>query len=274
MLLDKLLVAYSHLPHHPGKGSVYERLLPRVRDSWQAPRLRTRYGVRFECDLNDKPAREIYYSGFELKDCRVLKRLVKRGSVAIDAGANIGYYSLLIAKWMDGEGAVHAFEPFPETAQRFERNLKLNPDLSPIVRLHRSALSDFTGKLSMSVPDQKNQGCNYLGGGGSNEVPVTSLDAFSEEERFKRVDLIKIDVEGSEVALLKGAEQTIRRFRPILMIEVNPSTLQRFGYASRDLIESIGRLGYRMHYASRWGLRLLERLPVYGEEPNIYAFPI
>jgi len=273
MLLEKLLVGYSRLPHHPGKGAVYERLLPYVRDAWQAPRLRTRFGVRFECDLRDKPTREIYYSGFELKDCRVVKRLVKPGNVVIDAGANVGYYSLLIAKWMRGEGAVHAFEPFPETARRFERNLKLNPHLQPIVRLHRSALSDFTGKLSMKVPDQENQGCNYLEKGG-DEVSVTTLDAFCEKEGLNRVDLLKIDVEGSEVALLRGAEQTIGRFHPVLMIEANPSTLQRFGYTSRDLIEGIGRYGYRLHYASRWGLKLLERLPVYGEEPNIYAFPL
>jgi hypothetical protein len=142
-----------------------------------------------------------------------------------------------------------------------------------VVHLHRLALSDFSGKMNMTVPDRKNQGCNYLGGAGGDEVEVTTLDAFCEKERLIRVDLVKIDVEGSELALLKGAEQTIRRFRPVLMIEVNPSTLQRVGYESRDLIEAIGRYGYHMHYAGRLGLKLLERLPVHGEEPTIYAFP-
>ena len=57
------------------------------------------------------------------------------------------------------------------------------------------------------------------------------------------------------------------------MIEVNPSTLQRFGYTARDLIEAIGQYGYRMYYGIRLGLKLLKRLPVNGEEPDIYAFP-
>jgi FkbM family methyltransferase len=218
--------------------------------------------------------REIYYVGFDRKDCRILRRLVKPGDVILDAGANVGYFSLLFAKWLHGSGMVHAFEPFAETIRRFERNLELNAELRPMVRLHRLALADFTGNLGMSVPDQGNQGCNFLGGAGSTKVDVTTLDAFCEREHLDRVDLIKIDVEGSEVALLRGAEQTIRRLRPVLMIEVNTATLQRAGYTSRDLIEAIARHGYRLHYADRLGLRLLRRCPAYGEEPNIFAFPI
>jgi hypothetical protein len=58
------------------------------------------------------------------------------------------------------------------------------------------------------------------------------------------------------------------------MIEINPATLQRSGYTALEVIEAIGRHGYRMYYAGRFGFKLLQRLPVYGEEPNIYAFPI
>jgi FkbM family methyltransferase len=274
VLLDRLLVAYSHLPHHPGKGAVYQHLLPRVSETWQTPRLRTRFGARFECDLRDKLTREIYYYGFELKDCRVLRRLVRPGQVVIDAGANVGYYSLLIASWLRREGSVHSFEPFPDTASRFTRNLSLNPQLRGVIRLHRMALSDFTGTTGMNVPDGLNQGCNFLGEGGERKVPVITLDEFCDREGVERLDLIKADVEGSEMALLRGAEQTLRRFRPILMIEVNPTTLRRFNYMAQDLIGAIGSYGYRLHYASRWGLRLLTRLPADGEEPNIFAFPI
>lgn len=273
MLLDRLLVAYSYLPHHPGKGAVYNRLLPLVKRAWQEPRLHTQFGVRFECDLNDKVTRLIYYTGFNRKDCRIVRRLIRSGDVVIDVGANVGFYALLAAKWMRGRGEVHAFEPFPETARRFERNLELNSQLRSMVQLHRIALSDFVGKARMNVPDQGNQGCNHLGPTGDCEVEVSTLDAFCERQRLTRVNLIKVDVEGAEVALLKGAEATIRRFRPILMIEVNPATLQRSGYTALDVIEAIGQHGYRMHYAGWLGLKLLQRLPVYGEEPNIYAFP-
>src|SRR5271170_3517804 len=98
-MLDRLLTAYSYLPHHPGKGKVYNRLLHHVESTWKGLRTRTRYGVHFECDLSDMVPREIYYTGFDRRDCRVLKRLVKPGSVMLDVGANIGYFSLLCAKW-------------------------------------------------------------------------------------------------------------------------------------------------------------------------------
>jgi FkbM family methyltransferase len=274
MLLDRLLIAYGLLPHHPGKGAVYDRLLPAVKSSWKAPRLRTRYGVRFECDLADKLTREIYYCGFDRKDCRILKRLVKPGHVVLDAGANVGYFSLLCAKWMHGRGVVHAFEPFPTTAERLTRNLALNPQLKPIITLHRLALSDVTGRMGMSVPDQSNQGRNFLSATGPVNVKTTSIDAFCENEGLARVDLIKVDVEGSEVALLRGAEETIRRHRPMLMIEINPSSLENFGYKASDLAEAISCHAYRLHYAGRYGLKLLQRLPAFGEERNIFAFPL
>jgi len=274
VVLERLLVAYGHLPHHPGKGMIYDRLFPLVESSWEAPRIRTRFGVRFECDLTDKVTREIYYTGFDRKDCRILKRLVKPGDVILDAGANVGYFSLLCARWMRAKGVVHAFEPFPQTVRKFERNLELNPGLQPVVHLHRAALSNFIGTMGMCVPDQRNQGCNFLSSTGGLNVDVTTLDSFCENGQLSRIDLIKIDVEGSEVALLQGAEQVLRRFRPVLMIEANPCALKNFGNAPLDLIQAITRHGYRLSYAGRFGLKPLLRLPTYGEEPNVFAFPI
>jgi FkbM family methyltransferase len=274
-ILDRALVAYSYLPHHPGKAVIYEHAMPRVESTWDKPRFRTRFGVRFECDLADKLTREIYYVGFDRRDCRVLRGFVKRGDVILDVGANIGYFSLLFAKWLRGTGAVHAFEPFPATILRFERNLDLNPELRSVICLHKLAVSDFVGSMSMAVPDEGNSGCNYLTGENQGEIKVTTLDAFVQQERLSRLDLLKVDVEGAEVGLLQGAEETINRFRPVLMIEINPSTLQRFGKTAADVVILLGGYRYRMSYASRLGtLKPLSHLPVYGEEPNIFAFPI
>ena len=274
-ILYRALVAYSYLPHHPGQGFIIDRILPRLEPPLNRLRPRTRFGIRFECDLTDKLTREIYYYGFDRRDCRVLSRLVESGQVVLDIGANIGYFSLLFAKWVGATGAVHAFEPFPETVLRFKRNLELNPRLKSIVRIHELAISDSVGSLSMAVPDQGNSGCNYLRTDGSQTIKVTTLDAFVQQERLSNIDLIKIDVEGSEVALLEGARETIERFRPVLMIEVNPSTLQRFSKTSADLIELLGKHRYRMSCATRIGtLKPLSCLPIYGEEPNVFAFPI
>jgi FkbM family methyltransferase len=272
--IDHALVAYSYLPNHPGKSKIYERLLPYVSSTWDAPRLRERFGVKFECDLRDKVSRYIYYTGFDRRNCLVLKRLIKPGNTVFDIGANIGYFGLLFAKWMRGAGTVHAFEPFPQTARRFERNLDLNPELRAMVRLNRIALSDFAGTIAMSVPDEGHSGCNHLNADGSEMNNVMTLDAYVQREELTRIDFIKIDVEGSEVALLQGAEVTLSRFHPVLMIEVNPTALRRFGKTATELIGALTRLGYKMSYATRTGkLKRLKRLPVFGEEPDIFAFP-
>lgn len=124
----------------------------------------------------------------------------------LDVGANVGYYSLLFAKWLKGLGVVHAFEPFPATASRLRRNLELNPDLQGIIRLHQVALSDRAETVSMAVPDSTNSGCNYLSNDLAGAIPMLTLDGFVEREKLARIDFLKVDIEGSEVAFLRGGD--------------------------------------------------------------------
>jgi FkbM family methyltransferase len=263
-----ILSAYGALPHHPGKGMLIEHFLPPLGAAHER-RKRTRFGIRFECDLDDKLSRAIYFSGFEVPDIRALRRIVKRGDVVLDVGANIGYYSLLFAKW---RAVVHAFEPFPDTARKLHRNLDLNPTMT--VSVWETALSDHVGEISMSVPDMTNCGCNYVTS-AAGAIQATTLDAFVDAHDLRQIDFIKADVEGSEIAFLHGAVETIKRFRPKLMIEINPATLRRFERTAADLVELLGRCRYRLATATTFGrFRPLDRLPVYGQEPNVYAFPI
>lgn len=273
-LLDGLLTAYSYLPTHPLKGRIYDRFVPGL--NLTSKRQRTRYGVKFECDMSDKVEREIYWTGFNSRDVRALHKLIKPGMTVLDLGANIGYFSLLCAKWMHGQGVVHSFEPFPQSAAKFARNRQLNPDLAPLVRLHQLALADFVGDVSMDEPDKNNAGCNHISPGSKGSIPVTTLDKWVEDNNVARIDLIKVDIEGAELAFLSGASETIKRFRPILMIEVNESTLVRFGSTSVDLLDRIEQLGYSVFEADRFGLNLvpLPRIPGMGDEPNVYCFPV
>ena len=125
----------------------------------------------------------------------------------------------------------------------------------------------------MNAPDPSNPGANYVADTGDTPITSTTLDLFAEQVGLQRLDLIKVDVEGAEISLLRGGEATIRRFRPILMIEVNTTTLARFGHTPLDLLSEIGRFGYRFWVANRLGvLRPLESLPVSGA-PNVFAFP-
>lgn len=126
----------------------------------------------------------------------------------------------------------------------------------------------------MAVPDSTNCGCNFVAA-GPGKIRRTTIDAFIQSQALERVDLIKVDIEGSEIAFLEGAAETIAKFRPRLMIEVNSLTLQRFGKTSAELVGLLGKYRYQLATATTiGGFKPLDRLPVYGEEPNVYAFPI
>lgn len=272
-VVDQTLTLYSYLPYHPGKGTICRRFFPCVSTEWQTPRTRSRFGIRFQLDLQDKIAREIYYYAFSPRDIRALHRLIGPGQHILDIGAHIGYFSLLFAKWVGMRGSVNSFEPCPKTRERLLRNSSLNPKLRERMKIHEVGLSDHDGYASIVSPDATNSGCNYIDS-RSGDIKITTLDHFVERNRISRIDLIKVDVEGSECALLEGARETIRRFRPRIVIEVNASTLARFGKEPSDLLEQLRGANYGLYVSDRWGgLNALNRIPGIGEEPNVYAIP-
>jgi FkbM family methyltransferase len=272
-VVDQSLTMYSYVPYHPGKGTICRRLFPYASGECKAPRTRSRFGIRFQLDLRDKIAREIYYYAFSPRDMRALHKLIGPGQHIFDVGAHIGYFSLLFAKWVGRRGSVNSFEPCPKTRERLLRNSSLNPKLQARVQVHDLGLSDHDGYASIISPDATNSGCNYIDS-GRGDIRITTLDHFVESNRISRIDLIKVDVEGSECALLEGARETMRRFRPRIVIEVNASTLRRSGKEPIDLLEQLRAAGYSLYVSDRWGrLNGLNRVPGIGEEPNVYAIP-
>jgi FkbM family methyltransferase len=272
-IVDQSLTMYSYLPYHPGKGAICRNLFPYASSEWQAPRTRSRFGIRFQLDLTDKIAREIYYYAFSPRDLRALHKLIQPGQHIFDVGAHIGYFSLLFAKWVGKRGSVNSFEPCSKTRACLLRNSSLNPQLRQRMQIHDVGLSDHEGYASIVSPDATNSGCNYIDSFGG-DVRITTLDRFVETNRISRIDLIKVDVEGSECALLEGARETLRRFQPRIVIEVNASTLQRSGKEPVDLLEQLRAANYGLYVSDRWGrLNTLDRVPGIGEEPNVYAIP-
>jgi FkbM family methyltransferase len=147
----------------------------------------------------------------------ILHELVPPGCTAIDVGANRGYYSYALARIA---GRVEAFEPNPVLA-RFARQ-----KLGPKVRIHQVALADREGREKFYVPQDEHGVDQHLGGNLGNiygssryaehEVRVATLDSFG----FDEVGFIKIDAEGSEIAVINGAKDTIARCRPNLVVEL------------------------------------------------------
>jgi FkbM family methyltransferase len=138
---------------------------------------------------------------------------VKPGSTVIDAGAHIGTHSLSFSRLVGAKGRVYAFEPQRKVFRELVHNLRLN-GIDNVVPL-RYALGHTAAVVDMDPPVARNEGATSVGSGG-DRVELRTLDSFG----FRNVSLIKIDVEQFEDFLLEGAQLTIARNRPVILIEI------------------------------------------------------
>lgn len=140
-------------------------------------------------------------------------KYIKPGSTVIDAGAHIGIHTVVLARLVGSSGRVYAFEPQRKLFRELVFNLRLN-GMNNAVPL-RYALGHTAGVVEMDSSTSGNEGGTALGKGG-DRVELRPLDSFG----FRNVSLIKIDVENFEDFLLEGAQLTIARNRPVLIIEI------------------------------------------------------
>ena len=205
-------------------------------------------GIRFRLDLSDYMQWSAYF-GVERELREKLYGLAAPGNVAIDIGTNIGEVLLNLASRVGPTGRAIGFEPNPDTRERCLQNLALNPGLPAVV--HSIALGDAEGELSLGRPCLSNSGGDRIMGDGQGTIPVrvTTLDRFAEAEGIGHVDLIKIDVEGFEMHVLRGGEQVIRRDRPVLFIELSDENLRAQDGSAAELVEWLERQDYSVAHA-------------------------
>ena len=186
--------------------------------------------------------------------------LISPGTRVLDIGANVGIYALPWAAISTGV-TVHCFEPNPAVRARLARNVALNR-LGSRVRLHPEALSDRAGTATLYGSDDMsslNQGVYSGRQAAPVEVPLARLDDVLVEEG-PPISLMKIDVQGHELEVLRGAETLISRHRPALILEHEDDLYRSVAEAEQrktGLARLLSRLGYETLYISRWGSDLL-----------------
>lgn len=181
---------------------------------------------------------------------RALEAIVGREWVCLDIGANIGPIALTLGE-LCTRGEVHAFEPVPDTFGFLQTNIARSA-AGQRVHAHQIALGDRAGEVVINYNPEFSGGAfvsSRLEHGERCSVPAATLDDWVTENAVERIDLIKIDVEGSELTVLDGAAATLRRFRPALVVELNPITIRRMGGIDpRDLYRRLcslyGRFGH------------------------------
>ncbi len=198
---------------------------------------------------DDWLGRAILCGGLENAERSVVEHILQPGMNVLDIGAHHGLYSLLASRKVGAGGRVLAFEPSPRERRKLLRHLRLNRCTN--VQVEACALGSTPGESDLFVVDSFNTGCNSLRPPDTPEstqrlrVPVLTLDGCLQRLKMERVDFVKLDVEGGEMEVLKGATGLLaRRPRPLLLCEVQEIRTRPWGYAAREIIEFLRSRGY------------------------------
>jgi FkbM family methyltransferase len=207
-----------------------------------------RQGLRWHLDLRDNLQAVLYYAGrYEPAVTRFLRAELKPGDVVLDIGANIGLHSLGAAKQLrdlGGDGRVIAFEPAADSLEKLRAAAECNK-LADLITLVPAALGERKHKATLHADsryDPADSGVRSLQADGEvvQDVPVIRLDDWAREHSLERLDVVKLDVEGSEAAALGGASRTLIRLQPrAVLVEDKRPDLRRRLHAVLD------ELGYR-----------------------------
>jgi len=185
-------------------------------------------------------AREV----FELRDYEKYFRL-QEGQTIIDVGAHIGCFTIRAAQIVGREGKVFSFEPSSENFSFLRKNIAINGlhnveafncalsgEDRPDAELY---ISKSSGSNSLFMRKGKGMECTK-----PERVPLRTLDSMVQQAKLSRVDILKLDAEGSELAILRGGKDTISRFHPNITGEAHPS----FSDSGQSILDYLARFGY------------------------------
>lgn len=246
------------IPLPPARKWRVARYISGRLESPQSPSMTTimHEGFRMHLDLSESYERTMYYSGlYNPWLTLIFRHLLRSGDTVVDGGANIGYFSLLAGMCVGLKGHVHAFEPIPRSYQALLTNLNLNS--APQIRANLSALSSDERELQFYLPADVKTG-RPLGRLATAVVHKTdehlcarstTLDAYAAASGLQHVRLIKLDVEGSEVAALEGMRHLLSEQRiDYLVCELNTTLLDTSGIPRSAVRDTVSEFGYRAFY--------------------------
>ena len=190
-------------------------------------------------------AYRVYKDKVEARLIDHLHQYVTAGSIAIDVGANIGFFATRFATWVGPEGKVIAIEPDQQNLKLLKAEIQ-KLKYQERVETHLAAASDKIGTVRL-LRNEVHPGDHRISQTANGDlVKSVTVDMLVNCHRTRHVSFIKIDVQGAEMLVLKGALETIRRERPALLVEIDQTALSQFGSSSTALVRVLAKEGYRM----------------------------
>jgi FkbM family methyltransferase len=219
---------------------------------------------------------------YEADSIRLLERIIAPGMTFVDVGANVGQYSLVASRLVEPGGKIYAIEPTPAVIELLERNVVRNNLTN--VQICRLAIIDRNGEADFYLSRARRIGTSSLfenrrSRGGKIRVSCQTLDAFAAAQGLDKIDVVKLDIEGSEYAAIEGAPGVFAGADPpVMFIEFNEYMLRRAGRSCAELYGLLRDLGYALFRADARGASeyRLEHALAQDEsskEVNVLAWP-
>lgn len=253
-LLYRAVSVYTrYSPITKGKALLVNRLME-LRLPVFSDTIRTADGRTFEFNSGTRQAYEVFFCGtHEKAETALIRRIVAKGDSIIDVGANIGWYTSLISRIVGPSGKVVALEPVPRTFEALTRTLELNSSSDNVILLQILCTEQKGFHTILEFPDlhpglsseQPIANSRYI----AHKVRAMGLDDIIAECRLKRVQLIKLDIEGGELSALLSASQSLRSgMVESILLEVNNERAMAFGYRFADCLDYLQNIrdGYEI----------------------------
>lgn len=213
----------------------------------------------------------------ERQEVSFILSALKPGMIFFDVGANAGLFAISAAKKLGGKG-VFAFEPCSSTCELLKRNLQLNGLAG--VNVIQSALGESVGGGVLQINVRGRDGLNTLGRAthpdskvvGQENVPITMLDVFMQEHNVPRVDVMKVDIEGAELMMFRGARDLLARAdAPLILYEGFGALTRGFGYHPVEILWFLESCGYSLFVLNSESGEISELKPDYQYDSMVIA---
>ena len=200
--------------------------------------------------------RAIFVNGiYDPNSIVAVNSLLPKDGVFIDVGASFGLFSMLAVSSVGANGHIIAIEPSSRDYNRLVDNININ-DLGNSISAYHLAISNESGTALLNIATEERSALNTLGTDFSfkgvdkvakETVDAISLDDFVVANQIKRIDVIKLDIEGSELKALQGSKKTIAKFHPVIMLGVNTNALKASGTDHDEIQRELSAISYKAY---------------------------
>jgi FkbM family methyltransferase len=196
-----------------------------------------------------------FEADYENENIAFLKANCREGMIVIDIGAHLGLISTITGQLVKPSGKVYAFEPTPQTFKTLKQIVQLN-NLSENVICVNQAVSDSNGEIDFFIDNNEGSNANSLvhrsdRNRTSLKIKTTTIDSFTKDNNIEMLNLIKIDAEGVEYSVLKGAKESINKFKPKIILALHPTLITNNNNTLEDIYKLIEELKYTVFYQEK-----------------------